>query len=162
MATATPAVQFEASAFRVSIDGIAVSGVTRISGLRRSTAVVRPSAGGDPAAAAKPVPGVTTFRPLTLWRPKTLDSAFDDWAAIASKPVAERDADRHNAAHDLHRELVIELLSAAGRPLISYRVLNCWPSRYDAFQELLAGSNTLQMERLTLQHEGWVTEVLAD
>jgi phage tail-like protein len=156
MATATPAaVQFEVSAFRVSIQEIPVSGVTRISGLRRSIAVVKPSGGGDPAAAAKPVPGVTTFRPLTLWRPKTLDTAFDDWAAIASRAVAGR-------ADNLYRELVIALLSAAGKPLIRYRVLNCWPSRYDAFPELLAASNTLQMERLTLQHEGWETEVLAD
>ena len=155
MATATPAVQFEASAFRVSIQGTLVSGVTRISGLRRSIAVVKPSAGGDPAAAVKPVPGVTTFRPLTLWRPKTLDPAFDDWAAIASKAVA-------GPAENLRREVVIDLLSAAGRPLLRYRVLNCWPSRYDAFQELLVASNVLQMERLRLQHEGWVTEVLTD
>jgi phage tail-like protein len=155
MATAPPTTQFEASAFRVTIQEIPVSGVTRVSGLRRSIAVVEYREGSNPAAAVKPVPGVTTFRPLTLWRPKTLDPAFDEWAAIASKAVAGPTA-------NLLREVVIDLLSAANKPLLRYRVSGCWPSRYDAFQQLLVGSNILQMERLTLQHQGWVTEVLAD
>ena len=62
----------------------------------------------------------------------------------------------------LRREVVIDLLvRSTGEPLLRYRVSNCWPSRYDALQAPLAGSNTLLMERLTLQHQGWVTEVPA-
>jgi phage tail-like protein len=138
----------------VEIQGIPVSGVTRVTGLVRSIAVIEFREGGDPSGQPKPVPGTTTFRPLTLWRPKTLDRAFDDWAAIASMAVA-------GPADNLLREVVIDLLSAAGQPLLRYRVLNCWPSRYGAFQKLLATSNTSLTERLTLQHQGWVTEVLA-
>lgn len=154
MATANPPVQFEASAFRVEIQEIPVPGVTRVTGLGLSIAVIEFREGDDPSAQPKPVPGVTTFRPLTLWRPKTPDRAFDDWAAVASKPLS-------GPTDNLLRQVVIDLLSATGQPLLRYRVLNCWPSRYDAFQWLLAASNTLLMERLTLQHQGWVTEVLA-
>src|SRR5262249_41853462 len=102
------------------IQGIPESGVNRVTGLGRSIAVVEFREGGDPAAQAKPVPGMATFRPLTLWRPKTLDRAFDDWAAIAAKAVA-------GPADNLRREVVIDLLSTAGKPLLRYRVLNCWP-----------------------------------
>jgi phage tail-like protein len=151
MALPAPPATLQASAFRVEIQNMTGPTVTRVRGLRRLIEVVQYREGTDPSH-IKLIPGPTTFSPLILWRPKTTDASFEQWAAEASRAVSGAALDR--------REVVIELLNAAGKPLVRLRVLNCWPSRYDAFNELDVTAKEALSERLTLQYDGWVTELL--
>ena len=51
--------------------------------------------------------------------------------------------------------MVIELLNEAGQVVRSYRVYRAWVSEYQALPEADAHTDTVAIESITLQHEGW-------
>ena len=51
--------------------------------------------------------------------------------------------------------MVIQLLNEAGQVVRSYKVYRAWVSEYQALPELDAHTDTVAIETITLQHEGW-------
>ena len=49
----------------------------------------------------------------------------------------------------------IELCTKSGKVLLAFNIYRCWPSEYQALSNLDADSDSLAIEKLVLQHEGW-------
>ncbi|MDG3003220.1 phage tail protein [Paludisphaera mucosa] len=145
-ATSSAEDSYQAANFSVEIDGFANVRVSRIRGLRRRTSVIVVREGGDPGA-GRSSPGLTRIAPIILERPRTNDDTFERWADL----VATRTA----GGRDFRRSMAIVLLLPDGTPGIQYNVFDCWPSRYEAVDELDALSSQAVMERLVVQHQGW-------
>ena len=56
---------------------------------------------------------------------------------------------------DYRKDVVIQLLNEAGQVVRSYKVYRAWVSEYQALPELDAHTDTVAIETITLQHEGW-------
>lgn len=127
-----------------------VAAVSKISALRRSTEVIEYKEGGS-ALILKGV-GRTKYDPVTLERGVTQDTSFIDWANFTQKldqghPIA--------SLADLRREVRLQLLNEAGQPVRGFILHRCWVSEFQALPDLDAGGNTIALERITLQNEGW-------
>lgn len=55
----------------------------------------------------------------------------------------------------LRKNITITVLNEAGQPVVVYNALRCWVSEYTAMAELDASGNSVLIQSLTLQHEGW-------
>jgi phage tail-like protein len=137
--------------FRIVCDGRPVAGVSRISALRRSTEVVRHSEGGDSGRERKS-PGKTEYDAVTLERGLTADPDFQSWAASVSS------SGRPGPAADFRRDLRVEVFDERGAQVVSYRLLRCWVSEYQALPDLDSSSNTVLIETIKLEIEGWEVE----
>lgn len=132
--------------FRVRWDGRLVAGVSRVGALARVVEVVEYREGGDPTSTHK-LPGRVGFEPITLERGVTTDGAFDAWARQVG-------ADAAGGAR-IYKNVRIEVYDAAGRMILAFDVLRCWPSRYAAVTGLDSGSPCCLIESLTLENDGW-------
>jgi phage tail-like protein len=139
---------YAGSSFRVRWDGENIAGVFRISGLERTTDVVNERNGADPTLEHR-IPGRTRYEPITLERGRTHDHAFEDWANLLSSPAGPM-----SLAH-FRKEVEIELLNEQGAVAIVFRVHRAWPSNYLALGPLDADSDSLAIESITLEHEGF-------
>ncbi|NYF81291.1 phage tail protein [Granulicella arctica] len=133
---------FENRNFRVKWDGRFVAGVSKISGLRWSADVVTMRDGATNVEGTGP--GRTKYEPLTLERGVTFDLAFEEWAqqVMGNAPVAGT----------ILKDLVIDLYDPAGSLVVSYKVMQCWPSSYEAMSVLDADGNVMVVERLMLEY----------
>jgi phage tail-like protein len=138
--------------FRVKWDGRAIAGVSKVSGLKRTTEVVDHRSGGDPNAVRRS-PGTTKFEAITLERGITHDPEFEDWAKLALQGGAALGAEV--SLEHFRKDIVIELMNEAGQVVIAYRVYRCWVSRYQALPDLDANTNTVAIESITIENEGW-------
>ena len=129
-----------------------VAGVSKVSVLSRSTEPVEHREGNSPSGVRKS-PGQTTFEPITLERGVTHDEAFEQWANkvwnLGSGVGSEV------SLKDFRKNIIIKLLNEAGQVAISYNVLRCWVSQYQALPELDASANAVAIQTIILQHEGW-------
>jgi phage tail-like protein len=138
--------------FRVKWDGVYVAGVSRVSPLLRSTAVVEHREGGDPSTPHK-APGTTKFEPITLERGVTQDTAFEDWVNKVWRLGAPSGSEVGLA--DFRKDIVLELYNEAGQLVRAYKIYRCWVSEYQALPDLDADSNTVAIEHIKLENEGW-------
>ena len=139
--------------FRVIWDGRDVPGIVRVSALRRATDPVEHRSGGDPNH-FKVAPGTTRFDPLVLERGLSHDKAFEDWAGL----VFSMEGDAAVSLRNYRKDVLIQILNLQGSVAIQYRVLRCWVSEYVALPELDARADCIAIERLVLQHEGWLRD----
>jgi phage tail-like protein len=87
-----------------------------------------------------------------LARGVTHDTEFEKWA---NKVFAlGQSAGQEMSLKDFRKDIVIELLNEAGQLVIAYKVYRCWVSKY-AVSPLSADANTVAIEELTLENEGW-------
>jgi len=138
--------------FRVKWDGRYVAGISKVGGLTRTTEVVSHREGGDPNSARKS-PGQTDYGPITLERGVTHDTDFEAWASKVW--TYGNAAGQEVSLEDFRKDIIIELYNEAGQKVIAYNVYRCWVSEYTALPELDANANTVAIQSITLQHEGW-------
>ncbi len=138
--------------FRVRWDGKEVAGIHQVSGLTRTTDVIEHREGGEPSTTRKS-PGVTRFAPIVLQRGITHDPAFEDWANKVWRLGGAGGSEV--SLKDLRKTVSIDLYNEAGQLVKSFRVYRCWPSEYTALPELDANNDTVAIERLVLENEGW-------
>ncbi len=126
---------------RVVVAGTPVPGDVRLGPLRRHVDVIEVREGGG--GATRTLPGAPSVDPVVLARPLDADRTFETWAAA---PVVER------------REVLLELLDAAGATTASFRLVGCWPSAYEALPTVPGGGTDAGdvLESITLQPAGWV------
>jgi phage tail-like protein len=138
--------------FRIKWDGKYVAGLSKISALRRTTEVIRYREGGDPSSSRKS-PGRTEYDPITLQRGVTHDLEFEQWtnkvwnygSALGSEVSLK----------DFRKDIIIEFYNEAGQLAIAYKVYRCWVSEYEALPDLDANSNTVAIQHIKIENEGW-------
>jgi phage tail-like protein len=142
---------YENFRFRVRWDGRHVAGVSRVGGLERTTQVVKHREGGDPSWSPNS-PGRTEYA-ITLERGITHDLEFQQWATkvwhLSGGPGGEA------SLKDVRKDLTIEFYDEAGRLALAYRIYRAWVSEYVALPDLDANANTVAIESITLEHEGF-------
>ena len=140
--------------FRIKWDGKYVAGVSKISALKRSTEVVTHREGGDPSY-SRVSPASTKHEPITLERGVTHDLEFENWA----NKVYNTNGDAAISLKDFRKDLIIELLNEQGVVAKAYKVFRCWVSEYTTLPELDASANTVAIESMILQNEGWERDI---
>ncbi len=138
--------------FRVKWDGRYVAGVSKVGGLKRSTKVVEHREGGDPSTVRKS-PGRTTFDPITLERGVTHDIEFEKWANKVWNFGSGLGAE--TSLKDFRKDIIIELYNEAGQLVIAYKVFRCWVSEYQALPDLDASGESIAIQSIKLENEGW-------
>lgn len=119
-------------------------------GLKRSSTVIEyPEAGNMIILKGL---GRTKYEPITLERGLTHDSDFEDWANATQ--VLDTGHPKQNLAA-LRKDIRIVLLNEQGQPVYAYKVYRCWVSEYQALPDLDAGANTIAIEHIKLENEGW-------
>ena len=135
--------------FRVKWDGKIVAGVSKMSPLTRTTDVITHREAGDSNIDRKS-PGRTHYTPIILERGVTHDPEFEAWANLVYNKGTES-----MSLKNFRKDIVIELLNEARVPAIAYKVFRCWVSQFTALPELDAEANSVAIQSITIEHEGW-------
>jgi phage tail-like protein len=136
--------------FRIKWDGRVVAGVSKISPLKRSTEPVTHREGNDPST-ARLSPSVWKFEPITVERGVTHDTDFEAWANL----IYTTQGDAAISLRTFRKDVLLEFMNEQGSVAKAYRVFRCWVSEYTALPELDANANTVAIESMVLQNEGW-------
>jgi phage tail-like protein len=143
---------YKAFRFLVYFEGSTepVAGISKVTGLKRSSDVIDYKEGGN--ALTRKGLGRTKYEPITLERGVTHDIDFEAWANAAQ--LLDKGAPS-TSLKDLRRFIRIDLLNEAGQPVLRYNVHRCWVSEFQALADMDAGSNTVMIEHIRLENEGW-------
>jgi phage tail-like protein len=136
-------------------DGRYVAGVSKVSSLKRTTEVVKHREGGDPSTSRKS-PGRTEYDAITLERGVTHDLEFEKWASKVWQLGAGLGGEVSLA--DFRKDIIIDFYNEAGQLAISYTVLRCWVSEYQALPDLDANANAVAIQHIKLENEGWARD----
>lgn len=138
--------------FRLKWDGRYVAGMTQMSALNRTTEPVVHREGGDPSHERKS-PGRTKYDAVTLERGVTHDVDFENWANLVHS------LDSPISLKSFRKDVVVDFFNEAGQLAISYKLLRCWPSEYQALPQLDAGTAGIAIQKLKLELEGWERDI---
>jgi phage tail-like protein len=142
--------------FRVSIDGRAVAGLSKMGPLKRTIEPVKWRSAGDPSH-QHIMPGGTSYEAVTLEQGLTHDPIFEEWANAVNN-LTEGDAGM--SLKHYRRPVVIDVLNLQGVPAFTYWLHRAWVSEYQALPELDANNmNTVAIQSITIQHEGFERDV---
>jgi phage tail-like protein len=138
--------------FQIVMDGKCVAGVSKITGLTRKTNPIKFRDGGSKSHSLVS-PGLTEYDPITLERGVTQDFEFEKWAnKVWSLPNA---GPKESSLKDFRKDIIIELHNEAGQKVLAYKVYRCWVSEYTALPDLDASANTVAIQKIKLENEGW-------
>ena len=138
--------------FRVKWDGRTIPGIIKVSGLNRKTEVIIHRNGQEPNLQRRSA-GITTYVPIVIERARSANNEFEQWANKVWNLGAGLGSEV--SLRDYRKDVRIELYTTSGRVLLALNVYRCWPSEYLALSDLDAESDSLAMEKLVIQHEGW-------
>jgi len=137
--------------FKIKWDNEYVAGLNKCGALKKSTEVVEFRDGGDTSTNRK-MPGMTKYEPITLEAGVTHDTVFEDWANL----VNNFQGDAAMSLKDFRKDqIVLDVFNLQGTKVLSYIIYRCWVSEYQALPELDASGNSVMIQTLTLQNEGW-------
>ncbi len=137
--------------FQCVIDGQAVAGLQKMGALKKTTEQVKWRSAGDPSH-QRIMPGGTSYEAVTLEQGLTHDPVFENWANL----VNNIQGDAAISLVNYRKDIIINVLNLQGQVAISYKLFRAWVSEYQAIPEFDANSmNTVGIQTLTLQHEGW-------
>jgi phage tail-like protein len=138
--------------FRIKWDGRYVAGVSKVSPLKRITEVVTHREGGDPSIERRS-PGRTHYDAIILERGVTHDLEFEKWANKVWNFGAGLGSEV--SLKDFRKDIILEMYNEAGQLVIAYKIYRCWVSEYQALPELNANGNTVAIQLIKLENEGW-------
>jgi len=127
-----------------------VAGVTKVGGLKKTQEVITHRDGADQSHSIN-MPGQTKYEAITLEAGLTHDLTFEEWANLVNNYSA--DGDMSLAGY--RKDVTIVLNNLQGIPVMKYLVHEAWVSEYQALPELDASANSVGIQTLTLQHNGW-------
>ena len=140
--------------FKIKIDNQYVAGLSKCSALKKTTEMVEWREGGDPSTTRK-LPGKTKYDAITLTAGVTHDTTFEEWANLVNNYKGDADMSLKN----FRKNITIDVFNLAGQPVLSYNVYRCWVSEFQALPELDASSNTVMIQTIKLENEGWEKDV---
>lgn len=127
--------------FTVEWGGAEIS-FTEVSGLSFEFAVIEHRDGNSPLQSSIKMPGLKKYSNIILKRPlRKKDNDFFNWINTIQLDTVER------------RDIIISLLNEAHEPIVSWKVNNGWPCKYEV-AALNATSNEVLFETLEITHEG--------
>lgn len=86
----------------------------------------------------------------------THDLEFEQWAnRIWTYGNSEG---KEVSLKDFRKDIVIELYNEAGQKVLAYKVFRCWVSEYTALPDLDASANSVAIQKIKLENEGWVCD----
>jgi phage tail-like protein len=127
-----------------------VAAVSKVGALKRSSEVIEYREGGS-AIVLKGL-GKTTYDPIILERGVTQNHDFETWANAAQVLDA---GSASTSLANLRREVRITLLNEEAQPVLRYLIHRCWVSEYQALPWLDAAGDSIAIEYIKLQNEGW-------
>ena len=127
-----------------------VAAVSKLTALKRSSNVIEYNEAGNPIT-LKGL-GRMKYEAITAERGVTQDTDFATWADYAQ--VLDQGAPSTSLAN-LRREISIVLLNEAAQPVLRYLVHRCWVSEFQAIPDLDAGANSIAIEHIKMENEGW-------
>jgi len=127
-----------------------VAAVSKVGAIKRSSDVIEYREGGN-AVILKGL-GRTKYEPITLERGVTQDKDFITFANYAQ--VLDQGSATTSLAN-LRQEITIVLLNEEAQPVLRYLVHRCWVSEFQALPDLDAGANSVAIEHIRLENEGW-------
>lgn len=142
--------------FRIYFEGKSepVALVSKMTALKRTTEVVEWREGGESNTIRK-LPGKSKYEPITFERGLSLDTDFEDWADLVNKWGG---ADLAKKDYEFRKELRVEVLDLDGEVVLKYKLHKCWVSEFTAVPDLDANTNTIAMQTLKIEYEGWERE----
>lgn len=140
--------------FRIKWDGEYIAGLSKCGALKRTTEVTDWREGGDPSHSRK-LPGKTSYDAITMEKGLTHDLAFEEWA----NRVNNFQGDAAMSLASYRKEVVIDVHNEQGTVVISYIVHRAWVSSYTALPDLDASGNSVAIQSITLENEGWERDV---
>jgi phage tail-like protein len=138
--------------FQIKWQGQYVAGFSECSMLELTTEVITHRDGGDPSTSHKS-PGRIEYEAITLERGVTHDTAFANWAS----KVWSREPDREELAppEELRDDIILEIFNETGQKAITYLIHRCWSSEYRAFPDTGDDANSIAIQHIKLECEGW-------
>jgi len=136
--------------FRIKIDNVYVAGISKCGALKKTTEMVEFRSGGDPSTSQK-LQGRTKYEAITLTAGVTHDTTFESWANAVNNFQGDGAGSNKNSRKDI----IIDVFNENDQKVLSYKVFKCWVSEYQALPELDAGSNTVMIQTIKLENEGW-------
>lgn len=144
---------FSAFKFRVKVvGGDYLFAVNKVSALSRTVEVMEYREGGDPSMMRK-TPGQVKYEAITFERGVTNNKQFEQWANKVWNYGAGLGAEVSLA--DFRKDLYLEIYNEAGQLALGYRIHEAWVSEYRAFPDCDAGSSTIAIQTIKLEHHGW-------
>ncbi|HEY6505766.1 MAG TPA: phage tail protein [Chitinophagaceae bacterium] len=117
-------------------------GFTEVTGLTMESDVIEYREGSSPLFHKIKQPGLQKLANITLKRGMfKSDIEFNDWMDTISMNTVER------------RDVTIKLLNENHEPVITWQVLNAWPTKVQS-SDLKADGNEVAIETMELAHEG--------
>ena len=120
--------------------------------MKRTTEPVVHRVGGDPSHERKS-PGTSKFEAVTLERGVTHDRAFEAWANLVHS------LDSPISLASFRKDVIVDVFNEANQLALSYQLLRCWVSEFQALPELDANSNAIAIEMIKLELEGFKRDV---
>lgn len=124
-------------------------GFTEVSGLDFETEVIEYREGNSKAYNKNKQPGLTKFSNITLKR-GTFEGDFDFYKEWSKTYYFQEGND---TGSKFRRTVTIKLLNESHEPIISWQLLNAWPSKVQS-TDLKADANEVAIETMELAHEG--------
>jgi phage tail-like protein len=138
--------------FRIKIDGNVVAGLTKCSALTVSVAS-QDFRSGDMDSFKQKLPGQVSFEHITLEQGMTNNGTFEAWATAMSNYLGNKGTDAEKTPDTFRKDIDIEIYNLNNVKVKSYRVYNCWVSKYTV-SDLDAASSDVLIHTLELQNEG--------
>jgi phage tail-like protein len=138
--------------FKIKWDGKYVAGLSKMSALKGATDEIENRSGKDSRVSRKSL-GRTQHEAITLEQGVTHDLEFENWAAKLCNFGAG--LTREVSLKDLRRDIIIEVYDEDGDLALSYKVYRCWVSEYQALPDLDANANSVAIQHIKLENEGW-------
>lgn len=135
--------------FRIKWDNSYVAGLSKMSAIKAATEVVEWSSAADPVV--RKLPGRTKFEAVTIEAGLTHDKRFIDWANLVSSPQG----DAGMSLKGYRKQVIIELLNLQGTPVMAIILRRAWVSEFQAFSELDSNANSVVIQTLKIEHEGY-------
>ena len=133
--------------FHFSVDwGGTQAAFAEVTGLNIETQVIEYRDGLSPEYSTIKMPGLKKYGNITLKRGVFADdNEYYEWLSKIKLNTAER------------RDIVISLLDEEHQPVMTWKVLNAWPTKITS-PDLKANGNEAAMEGIEIAHEGLVIE----
>lgn len=139
--------------FRIKVNNAVVAGLTKCSALTMSVES-KEFRSGDMDSFKHKLPGMVSFEAITLEQGVTSDKTFENWATSMANYIGNKGSDAEKTPDDFRKDIDIEIFNLNNEKVKSYRVYNCWVSKYTAVPDLDANSGEVMIQTLVLENEG--------
>lgn len=132
--------------FEVDWGGVRI-GFTEVTGLAVETEVIEYREGNSPVYTKTKMPGMQKFGNITLKRGTfNADNEYFEWWNTVKLNTIER------------RDIIIKLLNEEHEPVMSWKVVNAWPSKVQS-SDLKSDGNEVAIESIEVVHEGLTVDL---